>query len=160
MPDGLASAERRREKSRRRSSLTMSVEIIPAHDVPLANHARVFTFAFAGYVGGSFTMDAAALARFICTLGIDLCHSRFARNADGLCGFGYITRTGKIARLSGMGVAVGARRSGVARQLLRHLLEEAKRRGDSMMVLEVIEQNPAAQALYRSENFPRAHPAL
>ena len=52
-----------------------------------------------------------------------------------------------------VGVAVAARRTGVARQLLLHLLEEAKRRGDCMMVLEVIEQNPAAHALYCSENF-------
>lgn len=85
--------------------------------------------------------------------GVDLCYSRFARKAEGLCGFGYLTRTGKIARLAGMGVVAAGRRTGVARQLLLHLLEEARARGDSPMVLEVIEQNPAAHALYRSENF-------
>lgn len=98
-------------------------------------------------------MDAGALARFLCAQGADICHSRFARNANGLCGFAYIGRIGKVARLAGMGVVSAARRVGVARQLLRHLLEEAKQRNDGMMVLEVIEQNPAAHALYRSENF-------
>jgi hypothetical protein len=39
----------------------MACEIIPAHDVPLAEQARIFSQAFAGYVGGSFEMDAAAL---------------------------------------------------------------------------------------------------
>ena len=131
----------------------MPLEIVPAHDVPLAEQARIFTDAFTGYVAGSFAMDAAAMARLICAQGADLCYSRFARNADGLCGFGYITRAGHIARLAGMGVVAPARRKGVARELLLHLIEEARERGDRMMVLEVIEQNPAACCLYRSENF-------
>jgi len=131
----------------------MAIEVIPAADIPLAEQAQVFTESFEGYVGGSFTMDAGGLARFLCAQGADLCHSRFARNANGLCSFAYIGRTGRIARLAGMGVVIAARRVGVARQLLRYLLKEAKQRGDYMMVLEVIEQNPAAQTLYQSEGF-------
>jgi GNAT superfamily N-acetyltransferase len=131
----------------------MALEIIPAHEVPLAEQARISTNAFDGYVGGSVAFDAVALSRLICTQGIDLCYSRLARNADGYCGFGYVARTGGIARLAGMGVTQTARRTGIARRLMLHLREEAKARGDAMMVLEVIEQNPAANALYRSENF-------
>ena len=41
----------------------------------------------------------------------------------------------------------------MARGLLRHLLDEARARGDRMMVLEVIEQNPPAYALYEKEGF-------
>jgi len=37
--------------------------------------------------------------------------------------------------------------------LLRHLLDEARARGDRMMFLEVIEQNPPAYALYEKEGF-------
>ncbi|MDQ3117446.1 MAG: GNAT family N-acetyltransferase [Verrucomicrobiota bacterium] len=122
----------------------MNLEIIPAHDLPLAAQAATFTEAFEGYVGGSFAMDAAGLARFLRVQGADLCYSCLARNAAGLCGFGYITRVGEIARLAGMGVIATARRTGVARGLLLHLLEEARARRDRMMVLEVIEQNPAA----------------
>ena len=131
----------------------MTFEIIPAHDVPLAAQAVTFTEAFRGYVGGPFAMDAAALGRFIHAQAIDLCYSRFARSAPGLCGFGYITRTGDFSRLAGMGVLAASRRTGVARGLLRHLLDEAKARGDRMMVLEVIEQNPPAYALYKKEGF-------
>jgi hypothetical protein len=87
-------------------------------------------------------MDAAALGRFIHAQGIDLCYSRFARSAPGLCGFGYVTRTGDLSRLAGMGVLAASRRTGVARGLVRQLLDEARERGDRMMVLEVIEQNP------------------
>jgi GNAT superfamily N-acetyltransferase len=131
----------------------MSVEIIPAHSLPLAEQAELFSQAFAGYIGGSFEMDAAGLARFILHQGADLAHSRFARTSQGLAGFGYINRTGDISRVAGMGVVPAARRSGVARRLLAHLLEEARARGDQAMVLEVIQQNPAAHALYAQEGF-------
>ncbi|MEO5719168.1 MAG: GNAT family N-acetyltransferase [Chthoniobacterales bacterium] len=133
--------------------MAVNFEIIPAHDLSLAAQAATFTTAFDGYVGGLFAMDAAGLGRFLCAQGADLCYSRFARNSDGLCGFGYITRVGEISRLAGMGVVPSARRSGAARALLLHLLEEARARGDRMMVLEVIEQNPPACALYRREGF-------
>jgi GNAT superfamily N-acetyltransferase len=131
----------------------MPIEIIPAHEISLAEQARVFTDAFTGYVGGSFAMDAAALARFICSQGADLCYSRLAKSENGLCGFGYIARTGNISRLCGMGVIAAARRTGVGRALLLQLLAEAKTRADCTMMLEVIEQNPSAHALYREEHF-------
>ncbi len=51
----------------------MSLEIVPAHELSLAEQAQVFTDAFTGYVGGSFAMDAAGLARFLCAQGADLC---------------------------------------------------------------------------------------
>ena len=82
----------------------MPIEIIPASEVSLAEQARIFTEAFTGYVGGSFAMDAAGLARFIRAQGADLCYSRLAKNENGLCGFGYTARTGDISRLCGMGV--------------------------------------------------------
>jgi GNAT superfamily N-acetyltransferase len=128
-------------------------EIIPAHDVPLADQAKIFSRAFAGYVGGSFEMDAAALARFLCHQGADICYSRFARTPEGLAGFAYINRTGNISRVGGMGVVPAARRAGLARRLLVHLLEEAQARGDQTMMLEVIEQNPAAHRLYVQQGF-------
>ena len=131
----------------------MSFEVIPAHDVPLAEQAEIFTQAFAGYVGGSFAMDAPGLARFVLAQGADLYYSRFVRAPDGLAGFGYINRTGNISRLAGMGVLPNARRAGIARALLLHLLDEARARGEQAMMLEVIKQNPAAHALYAREGF-------
>ena len=75
------------------------------------------------------------------------------KTAEGLAGFGYINRTGNLSRLAGMGVVPAARRAGVARRLLLALLDEAKARGEEAMMLEVIEQNPAAYALYRRQGF-------
>jgi len=131
----------------------MTFEMIPACDVPLAEQANVSSQAFAGYVGGSFEMDAAALARFLCHQGADLTYSYFVRTTEGLAGFAYINRTGNISRLAGMGVVPAARRSGLARRLLAQLLEEARTRGDQAMMLEVIEQNPAAHRLYTQQGF-------
>jgi ribosomal protein S18 acetylase RimI-like enzyme len=131
----------------------MTLEIIPAHDVPLAEQAKVFSQAFTGYVGGSFEMDASALARFLLHQGADLFYSYFARTDAGLAGFAYLNRTGNISRVCGMGVVPDARRSGLARQLLTHLLDEARSRGDQAMMLEVIEQNPAAHRLYVQQGF-------
>ena len=131
----------------------MTFEIIPAYDVPLAEQANIFSRAFTGYVGGSFEMDAAGLARFILHQGADLTYSYFVRTTAGLAGFAYINRTGNISRVAGMGVVPDARRGGVARRLLAHLLEEARTRGDQAMMLEVIEQNPAAHRLYSQQGF-------
>ena len=132
----------------------MNFEIVPAHELSLAEQANVFNDAFANYVAGSFQMDASSLAAFLCGHGVDLCYSRFARDDTGaLVSFGFINRTGNITRLAGMGTTGSARRSGAARFLVSHLLGEANARRDTAMVLEVIEQNPPAVALYRSCGF-------
>ena len=131
----------------------MEFEIIPAHELSLAEQAQVANKAFAGYIGGWSDLDAGTLARFLAMQGADLLYSRFVRAEAGLVGFGYITRTANIARLSGMGIVPEARGSGAARRLMDHLLGEGETRGDEAMILEVIEQNPRAVAVYRRHGF-------
>ena len=131
----------------------MAFEIVPAHELSLAEQAQIANTAFAGYIGGWTDLDAGTLARFLTMQGADLLYSRFVRSEAGLVGFGYITRTADIARLSGMGIVPEARGSGAAKRLMEHLLGEAETRGDEAMVLEVIEQNPRAVAVYRRHGF-------
>jgi ribosomal protein S18 acetylase RimI-like enzyme len=131
----------------------MNFEIFPAHELALAEQARIFNLAFAGYLAGWSEMDAAALARFLCAQGADLCYSRFVRANGALAGFGYINRTGNVSRLAGMGTVPEARRSGAAAHLLSQLLDESKTRGDTAMMLEVFEQNLPALSLYRRYGF-------
>ena len=131
----------------------MNFEIVPAHELSLAGQARIFNLAFAGYLAGWSEMDAAALARFLCAQGADLCYSRFVRASGTIVGFGYINRTGNVPRLAGMGTVPEARRTGAAAYLLSQLLDEAKTRGDAAMMLEVFEQNTPALALYRRYGF-------
>jgi hypothetical protein len=132
----------------------LTFEIVPAVELSLAEQAKIFNAAFAGYVGGSFELSAATLASFISFQGIDLCYSRFARERGGkFVSFGYINRTGPFPRLAGMGTVANTRRSGAAAFVLAGLLDEAKARGDKAMILEVIEQNPPAVALYQAHDF-------
>ena len=131
----------------------MHFEIVPAHELSLAEQANIFNRAFAGYLAGWSEMDAGALARFLCAQGADICYSRFIRTNGALAGFGYINRTGNVPRLAGMGTVPEARRIGAAAYLLSQLLEEAKTRGDAAMMLEVFEQNIPALVLYRRYGF-------
>ncbi len=131
----------------------MQFTVVPAHELPLGEQALVANKAFAGYVGGWTDLDAATLARFLTLQGADLFYSRFVRMDGELVGFGYITRTGNILRLSGMGIIPEARGTGAARALLEQIFAEAEERGDEAMMLEVIEQNPRAHALYRRHRF-------
>lgn len=131
----------------------MSFEIVPAYEVPLTEQAAISNEAFAGYVGGWTELDAGSLARFLLLQGADLFYSRFLRARGCFVGFGYINRTGNILRLAAMGIVPEARGTGAAAQLLEHLFADAKERGDSAMMLEVIEQNPRAHAVYRRHGF-------
>ena len=131
----------------------MNFEIVPAPEVTLTEQATVFTEAFAGYLAGSMKMNAELLARFLSAQGADLCYSRFVRTSGKLVGFGYINRTGNISRLAGMGVIPSVRRAGAARHLLLHFVDEATKRRDRAMTLEVFEQNSGAHALYSGNGF-------
>jgi ribosomal protein S18 acetylase RimI-like enzyme len=128
-------------------------EIVPAAAVPLDEQARLANAAFAGYVGGWVEMDAISFARFLMIQGADLFHSRLVRVNGTLAGFGYITRTANVVRLSGMALIPAARGTGAAAELLLRLFAEAQENRDEAMILEVIEQNPRAIALYRRHGF-------
>ena len=133
--------------------MSANFEIVPAVDISFDEQARVANEAFAGYVGSWHEMDAAAIGRFLMLQGADLSYSRFARVNGELAGFGYIARVGNVLRLAGMAIIPSARGSGVAGYLLSHLFEEARANRDATMMLEVIEQNPRAIALYRRHGF-------
>jgi ribosomal protein S18 acetylase RimI-like enzyme len=76
----------------------------------------------------------------------------FVRDGTAVGG-ALIARRGWTTRLAGMAIVPEARRDGIGRAAVSHLLAEAKAQGDRMMVLEVIEQNTAAVELYRACGF-------
>lgn len=131
----------------------MPLEIQPAHDFPIPRLADLFTRAYQGYIAGNFAMDPPAFARLVSQHGVDLWLSRVAVRDGTPVGFGLINRTGDIARLASLGVVAEARRLGVGRELVHRLLDESRQRGERAMMLEVIEQNPAAVALYEQLGF-------
>ena len=82
-------------------------------------------------------------------------HARFrvARAAEGVIGYviaWFVLDEGEIANLA---VAPTARRRGVARALLEHIIGEARGSGLGRLFLEVRESNATARALYNSLGF-------
>ncbi len=121
-------------------------------DFGLDRAAEVMTRAFADYFV-TITADAAVLLDMTRVDSVDLASSCiFVRDGTAVGG-ALIARRGWTSRLAGMAIVPEARRSGVGRAVMNHLLGEAKARKDRRMVLEVIEQNTAAVELYRAVGF-------
>jgi ribosomal-protein-alanine N-acetyltransferase len=70
-----------------------------------------------------------------------------------LLGWAGVRIVADVAEILTVGVVPGARRAGIARQMLDVLLAEALRRGAREVLLEVRVDNQAAIALYESEGF-------
>jgi putative acetyltransferase len=77
-----------------------------------------------------------------------------AREADQALGCGGFRPVDeRCAEIKRMFVRASARRRGVARQILRHLEAEVRRRGFRTMVLETGCDNAEARALYEAEGY-------
>lgn len=124
----------------------------PALNWTMPELAEIMTAAFEGYLV-PVQMTAHRMARLLLADGVDLTLSTIAVDDGRPQGLGLITRRGWACRLAGMGVFKGARGRGVGKRLLAHLIEAASARGDREIVLEVIEQNAPAVALYRGAGF-------
>jgi ribosomal-protein-alanine N-acetyltransferase len=74
-------------------------------------------------------------------------------DAGQLLGDGGLLTIGETAQIVTVGVLPHARRQGVGRLLVRALVGEARRREADEVLLEVREDNGAAQKLYESEGF-------
>jgi len=70
-------------------------------------------------------------------------------------GAALIARRGWNCRLAAMSIAPDFRRMGLGSFLLKELIQEAKKRGDRRMLLEVIEQNEPAVQLYYGMGFQK-----
>lgn len=143
------------------------MKIVPAVSVDLARIAACFTTAFEGYIAGSFVMDAQALMPFLDRQGADL-HLSWCVERDGepvgLCFVGEFERraadgrTLRCRRVGGMGVVAAARGTGASRQLLQHVIDDARAAGCDQLELEVFAQNEAAVRLYRAFGFEEIAP--
>ena len=77
-----------------------------------------------------------------------------AREADQAIGCGGFRRVdGQSVEIKRMFVRASARRRGIARQILRHLEAEVRRRGFRTIVLETGCDNAEAIALYEAEGY-------
>ncbi len=77
-----------------------------------------------------------------------------ARDVDYAVGCGAFRPVGeRCAEIKRMFVRRAARRRGIARQILRHLEAEVRRRGFRSIVLETGRDNSEALALYEAEGY-------
>lgn len=118
----------------------------------LDRSADVLTRGFADYYV-AIPFSSAALLQLARTDSVDFAASRIVLRDGTPAGAALIARRGWTSRLAGMSLLPDARRQGIGRALVMHLLAEAKARGERAMVLEVIEQNEPAVRLYENCGF-------
>lgn len=111
--------------------------------------AQFITSCFEGYIV-PFVLDASGFENRFRPEGLDTQASILVKDGDKPAAMCLITRLGWNARVAAMAVAPNHRRTGVGRRLMGTVIDEARTRGDKRLVLEVIEQNPAAISLYEA----------
>jgi GNAT superfamily N-acetyltransferase len=123
-----------------------------AAEFNLSALAELFNAGFAGYVI-PLRLSTQTLSERVCNEDIHLGSSAVLLRDGEPAGLGLISRRGRESRLAAMGIVPDARSQGAGRFLMQQLLEEASRRGDARMLLEVFESNAAGRSLYERCGF-------
>ena len=114
--------------------------------------AALFTRSFEGYFV-PMAIDGGKWSEIVRTASIDLALSQVARRGSDPVGCLFAAVRGHTVRVAGMGVVPEARGQGVGRALMDSAVGAFRRAGLARCVLEVIDGNDAALALYRSFGF-------
>ncbi len=131
----------------------MTLEIVPAVEIQIAQQAATMTDAFTGYLAGDIRLNAGRYAAMLARDGIDLNLSRFALRDGEPIALGLVARRGWSSRLAAMGVVRNAQEGGIGRILLDDLVVQARERGDRVYWLECFEQNTRGIRLYSRMGF-------
>jgi ribosomal protein S18 acetylase RimI-like enzyme len=124
----------------------------PVAECTSAEVAAAFTRSFEGYVVPlRFTPEA--YERRFRGEDLDPYASRVYERDGAPAGVVLIARRGWTCRVAGMGIAPELRGAGVGRQVMSTAIAEARARGERTMILEVIEGNAPAVALYQKLGF-------
>lgn len=132
----------------------MSLTFQPISEFGVEAAAEVLTRGFADYFV-RIAFNAPALLQAARSDSIDLAASQVVLRDRQAVGAALIARRGWTSRLAGMALIPESRRQGVGAIVVDRLLIEARDRGDREMVLEVVEQNVPAVALYEKCGFQK-----
>lgn len=132
------------------SSSPVSLTVQPAVEFTLPQLCDLINRSFAGYVGGEINFTPPALANFMAQGDVHLGRSLVALSGDVPAGIAMLAGRGWTVRVALMGVVPDVQNQGVGRWLLGQMADEARQKGDKVLTLEVIEQNPRAVHLYES----------
>jgi ribosomal protein S18 acetylase RimI-like enzyme len=95
-----------------------------------------------------------ALLKRIRSEHIDLTQSALLLDdADAVCGCMLIARRGRRSRIAAIGISPEKRGSGIGRQAVDLALAQARERGDTRVILEVLTSNVGAKRLYERCGF-------
>ena len=129
-----------------------NLQLRPAMGFDLAFLADLFSRGFEGYFV-PIAESPEGLAARLRYDSIDLALSRVALLDERAAGILFVAVRGWQCRIAGMGVVTDARRQAVGRRLMEEAITRCREAGLREMVLEVIEQNEPAVALYRDLGF-------
>ena len=132
--------------------MTLSFELQSALTFPVPFLADAFAAGFQGYFV-PIPSDPRSFELRVRTEHIDLGESVVAMRDGRALAIALVARRGARSRMAGLGVVPEARREGLGRTLTHRLIEDARARGDRELILECIETNHAALALYQRAGF-------
>jgi GNAT superfamily N-acetyltransferase len=131
----------------------MKTDLTTAAEFSCGELAVIFGDAFEGYVVPIPAFDVVTFATFLGSHQVDFGLSKVVCAGKERCGIGLVARFDGRSRVVAMGISAKRRAQGVGKRLLTGLVDDARERGDRAVVLEVIEQNPTAVALYKRAGF-------
>lgn len=114
--------------------------------------AELMNESFWGYFV-QFEFTGESLAARMHFDGVDAQRSKILEVDGEVAGLALIAPRPAESRLATMGLRPEFRGQGLGREMLKELLRESVLSGERRMVLEVIQRNEAAYALYESEGF-------
>jgi ribosomal protein S18 acetylase RimI-like enzyme len=124
------------------------MEILPLTGTPLDTLVTAFNDAFSDYAV-KLTMTRVDLERMLTRRGYIAAASVGAFDGERLVGFTFNGIDGDVAYDSGTGVIPSRRRGGLARAMMERSFELTRHAGATRYLLEVLEVNDRAVALYR-----------
>ncbi|HST25310.1 MAG TPA: GNAT family N-acetyltransferase, partial [Gaiellaceae bacterium] len=130
------------------------MRLVPADSIDFDLLLRLFNEAYSDYLV-PMQLDRAGLEYTIDVCDIDPAASRIALAGDEPAAFAFLAVRGDEGWIGGMGTAPAHRRRGLGEAALTAVIDEAGRRGARSVLLEVIEGNAPAIALYGKLGFER-----
>jgi len=128
------------------------MEFTFASERSVSEIADLLAAAFEGYIV-HIPFSVSLLLSLMRTEGIDLAASRIIRENGSDVGIAIICRRGAECRVAAFGIMAADRGRGLGQALVDQIILDAISRGEKRIVLECIEQNPAAMKLYEGKGF-------
>jgi ribosomal protein S18 acetylase RimI-like enzyme len=119
---------------------------------PTAELVSIFNQSFEGYLMPA-QLEPAGFERLFRAVDLDPATSFVCERGGAPAGLVLVSRRGWTSRIAAMGVVKAYRRHGIGRRMMERAIADARARADRALMLEVIEQNTAAVALYTGLGF-------